>query len=384
MLLFVRGITLLNTMLSIGVFLGITLTAFLLIKQSQKSYANVCLASVVSVCTVCILPGYLYGAQLLKHVPHVAHLGSVIYVLLGPLIYFYTKANTQQSFRLAQRDLLHFIPFFIFMVVDWPVLASSGADKIAQFVLIAEQGVYPMSKWERLAKVLVSFFYFVLSARLTLRYQRHLSETSTHIDRSYAQWLLLFSSVLLVPLVIVAIVAITQYQLISISIFVFSFVVFIVMVYCIALLKPTLFHRFPNKMKMESVDEIAQKKYESSNLRDGQKDAMIAKLLDYVDNEKPYLEPELTLGELAERVGIPAHYLSQVINEKIEQSFGDFINGYRVEKAKAMLTDDKYSHFTIIATAYEAGFNSKTAFYEAFKKFTGTTPSKYRKSLLVK
>jgi YesN/AraC family two-component response regulator len=182
--------------------------------------------------------------------------------------------------------------------------------------------------------------------------------------------------------VIIALVAFTQYQVVSVTIFAFCFVFFIVVVYAAALLKPALFHRFPNQMKVESARQIAQKKYESSNLRDSQKEQMVSKLLSYVTTEKPYLEPELTLGQLAEQVDIPAHYLSQVINEKIQQSFGDFINSYRVEKAKAMLTDDKFSHFTIIATAYEAGFNSKTAFYEAFKKFTGSTPSKYRKSLI--
>lgn len=132
-----------------------------------------------------------------------------------------------------------------------------------------------------------------------------------------------------------------------------------------------------------SDEQIAQKKYESSNLRENQKNEMVEKLLNYVVTEKPYLQPELTLNQLAEQTKIPSHHLSQVINEKIEQSFGDFINNYRVEKAKMMLADDKYSHFTIIAMAYEAGFNSKTAFYESFKKFTGTTPSNYRNSLKI-
>lgn len=382
MLLFVRGITLLNSMLSIGVFLGISLTVFLLAKQSQKSYANIFLALVVLCYTIFIFPGYLYGARILQHVPHLSNTGGYIYPLLGPLIYFYAKASTQRSFRLQLRDFLHLTPFLIFLILDWKFLVISGAEKYAQYENLIIRGIYPMPVWERLAKVLVAFVYFLLSVRFTFRYQQHLSATSTSVDRTYSQWLLLFSSVLLVPLVIIALVAFTQYQVVSVTIFAFCFVFFIVVVYAAALLKPALFHRFPNQMKVESARQIAQKKYESSNLRDSQKEQMVSKLLSYVTTEKPYLEPELTLGQLAEQVDIPAHYLSQVINEKIQQSFGDFINSYRVEKAKAMLTDDKFSHFTIIATAYEAGFNSKTAFYEAFKKFTGSTPSKYRKSLI--
>ncbi|SEP97754.1 helix-turn-helix domain-containing protein [Neolewinella agarilytica] len=382
MLLFVRGITLLNTMLSVGVFLGISLTVFLLAKQSQKSYANIFLALVVLCYTIFILPGYLYGARILQYVPHISNTGALIYPLLGPLIYLYAKASTQRSFRLQLRDFLHVTPFLFFLIIDWDFLVISGPEKYAHYENLIIRGVYPMPVWERLAKVLVSSVYFLLSIRFIFRYQKHLSATSTSIDRTYSQWLLLFSSVLLVPLVIIALVAFTQYEVVSVTIFAFCFVFFIIVVYAAALLKPRLFHRFPNQMESESAQEIAQKKYESSNLRESQKEQMVNKLLTYVTTEKPYLEPELTLGQLAEQVDIPSHYLSQIINEKIQQSFGDFINSYRVEKAKAMLTDDNYSHFTIIATAYEAGFNSKTAFYEAFKKFTGSTPSKYRKSLI--
>jgi AraC-like DNA-binding protein len=382
MLLFIRGITVLNTVLSIGVFLGISLTAFLLVKQSRKSHANVFLALVVLCYTVFILPGYLYGAHLLKSIPIFANAGTLIYPLLGPLIYFYVKTSTQRFFRMKWRDLVHLIPFLLFLIIDWEMLVASGAEKYAQYEDLIIRGIYPVPIWERSAKIVIAFVYFVMSLRLVFRYQRHLSATSTSIDRSYLRWLLLFSSFLIVPLVAILIVAFTQYQLVSITAFAFSFVSFIVMVYFVALLKPSLFHRFPNRIDEESAETVAQKKYEGSNLRDSQKNAMVAKLLDYVATEKPYLEPELTLGQLAERIGIPAHYLSQVINEKMEQSFGDFINNYRVEKAKSMLTDDQYSHFTIMATAYEAGFNSKTAFYEAFKRFTGTTPSKYRKGLV--
>ena len=79
----------------------------------------------------------------------------------------------------------------------------------------------------------------------------------------------------------------------------------------------------------------------------------------------------------------PKHYLSQIINEKLNCNFLDFINGYRIDDAKDKLLDENYEHFTILAIAYEVGFNSKSAFYTAFKKNTNSTPSQYRKSLAV-
>ena len=70
----------------------------------------------------------------------------------------------------------------------------------------------------------------------------------------------------------------------------------------------------------------------------------------------------------------------QIINEKMGRNFLDFVNQYRVEEAKGMLTDENRNHLTVLSIAYDAGFNSKTAFYSAFKKQTGTSPTKYRKS----
>ena len=162
----------------------------------------------------------------------------------------------------------------------------------------------------------------------------------------------------------------------------FSFLTFLLGLYVAVLVKPEIFHTFPNQMPVITIEEEEKQKYERSNLQETQKEKLVEKLIQYVETEKPYQEPELTLGDLSKQVNIPSHYLSQIINEKINQSFLEFINSYRLEAAKKMLASDKYDHYTIIAIAFEAGFNSKTAFYTAFKKFTGATPSKYRKSLI--
>ena len=130
----------------------------------------------------------------------------------------------------------------------------------------------------------------------------------------------------------------------------------------------------------ESTEEKKQK-YESSNLQEAQKEKYLTLLLSHMDKEKPFLEPELTLSHLSEQIKIPSHYVSQVINEKMKCNFLDFVNQYRVKESQAKLSDSKFDHYTILAIAFEAGFNSKTTFYSAFKKHIGTTPSNYRKSL---
>jgi len=161
----------------------------------------------------------------------------------------------------------------------------------------------------------------------------------------------------------------------------FGFFIFSVAIFIAVMVKPELFHAFPHQMLLPKSSEEQKQKYESSKLQAAQKENYLAKIIAYMEREKPYQSPELTLAELAEKIKIPAHYVSQVINEKLGVNFLDFINGYRVKTAQEMLRDANWSHYTIISIAYEAGFNSKSTFYSVFKKHTGLTPSTYRKQV---
>ncbi|MEO6286314.1 MAG: helix-turn-helix domain-containing protein [Dyadobacter sp.] len=97
----------------------------------------------------------------------------------------------------------------------------------------------------------------------------------------------------------------------------------------------------------------------------------------YMQKSKPHHNPGLTLGTLAAKVKISPHLLSKVINEAYEKNFFDFVNSYRIEDFKERFEDPRNKHFTMLAIAFEVGFNSKTAFNRAFKKMTGSTPREY-------
>ena len=167
----------------------------------------------------------------------------------------------------------------------------------------------------------------------------------------------------------------------NLNVIYFGFVFYNLSVFVSTLLKPELFRSFPHQMLLPNSIEEKTLKYESSNLQEAQKEKYLNTVLSFFDNERPYLSQELTLADLAEQTKIPAHYLSQIINEKMNCNFLDFVNSYRVEEAKKMLAEDSSKNFTILSIAYDAGFNSKSTFYSAFKKHVGMTPSGFRKSL---
>lgn len=102
------------------------------------------------------------------------------------------------------------------------------------------------------------------------------------------------------------------------------------------------------------------------------------KLNEYMKNNQPYFDSDLTMPGLAKILNIPPHHLSQVINNKIGKNFFDLMNEYRIEEVKRRLKSNENSNLTILGIALESGFNSKSSFNSIFRKYTGMTPSQYR------
>lgn len=125
--------------------------------------------------------------------------------------------------------------------------------------------------------------------------------------------------------------------------------------------------------KPEIVSDSYQVKLENGNHKE-----LFEKIKTHLEQEKPFLQPELTVKDLAEQLDTNTHYLSEVINRDFGNSFNGFINEYRVREACKLLSDKNMDNLTIEGIARESGFNSKSAFNNAFKSVTGLTPSYYK------
>jgi AraC-like DNA-binding protein len=128
--------------------------------------------------------------------------------------------------------------------------------------------------------------------------------------------------------------------------------------------------------------ESNEGRYARSGLRDDQADEYLTRLLRYMDDEKPFLNGDLSISDLARKTGIPKHYITEVLNEKYGRNFFSFINEYRVREVLNRINDSRYQHYTILAIAFDSGFNSKSTFNSFFKAYTGKTPSAYRQATL--
>lgn len=132
----------------------------------------------------------------------------------------------------------------------------------------------------------------------------------------------------------------------------------------------------------EQLKELPIKKYKKSPLKETDTAQYLSRLQHCMLKEKPYLNPQLTLRQLAKMLQLHPNYLSQILNEKIGQNFSEYINNHRLETFKIKAQDPGNRHLTILALALESGFNSKTVFNTYFKKRMGMTPSEYWKTIL--
>ena len=123
---------------------------------------------------------------------------------------------------------------------------------------------------------------------------------------------------------------------------------------------------------------VAEKKYKTLNISEEECRRLAVKLEEVMQNEKPYIQADLKIAELAAVVGASAHTLSYLFNHYLERNYYDYINDFRIAEFKRLVaTTDDISKFTLTALAQECGFNSRASFFRYFKKVTGITPSEY-------
>jgi len=127
--------------------------------------------------------------------------------------------------------------------------------------------------------------------------------------------------------------------------------------------------------------DFSRKRYKKQLLSPSEIHEHRATLEQLMIEKQPFLSPELTLRTLAEQVRLPANYLSQLLNEGFGQNFAEFVNSYRLEAFKQRLLEPTSQQLTLLALAFESGFNSKTVFNTFFKKQMGMTPRAYWKKV---
>lgn len=307
-------------------------------------------------------------------------------ILHGVFLYYYILTLVSDKSQLCVKDLLHLIPFVLFNLY---ILISSFNPDISEKLNIEK--VSPGDN----PPVLFSFFliltavsgpvYFLLTIRLFKKLDINIFNNfsnSTDIDLYWIRRLVLVFGIVWTALISVTVIhhVFRMFSMVFCTDGLFlSLSLFVIVIGYFGLKQKVIFSSEQIVVEHEATN--THTKYSGSRLTDSEAKQYARKLTDYMKSAKPYLNPDLSLPQLAAALNISSHYLSQVINEQFDLNFFDFVNGYRVEEFKEKVSSAEFRNFSLLGIALECGFNSKSAFNRIFKQTTGKTPSQYKMSV---
>ncbi len=306
-------------------------------------------------------------------------------MLHGPFLYYYILTLVSEKSKIYVNDLLHLIPFVLFNLF---ILISSFNPGISEKLNIEKvsPGDNPPILFS-LFLIMTAFSgtaYFLLTIRLFKKLDINIFNNfsnSTNINLYWIRKLILVFGVVWTALISVTVIhhIFHMFSMVFCTDGLFlSLSVFVILIGYFGLKQKVIFSS-ENIIIAEKATKI-QTKYSGSKLSDSEAKQYTEKLTDYMKSAKPYLNPDLSLPQLAADLNISSHYLSQVINEQFNLNFFDFVNRYRVEAFKEKVIFHEFRNFSLLGIAFECGFNSKSAFNRIFKQTTGKTPSQYKKS----
>ena len=351
---------------------GILLALALLgLKQSNRTATRL-LAAFMIISSITIGGSVLISTKFILVYPNLNGIATPFPFLFGPIMFLYIRVATSGEKRLRKKDFLHFIPFVLCVAYYMPLYLQSRDHKL-DYINAAFQN-YPPIEW-RIRSLLLLFQslpYLVLAVSMFLAHNRRTRDSSSPIARLHLLWLRIFMVMILTTAGAGLFRLIFNFRAETILLIPLCFSIMVYVAGYMVLRHPEA---------LTGVDESTpSKKYEKSNLTPERAEAYLKRLLHVMKTERPYIDGDLTLQKLADRLSIPINHLSQIINERLGQNFFDFINSYRVKEAQELLTDAAKKHYTVIAIAEEVGFSSKSAFNAVFKKHVNMTPSEFRKS----
>lgn len=358
-----------------GGFLGLILMVVILTKMGGKPLVKYSLSMFLLIGSAIVIIGTITDSGKAVYFPHIFRLDSPLHYLFGPVCFFYTLITFKSDFKFRWIQLLNLLPFLIHVVEFIPFFASSTATKLETYntLMAGDSLIMPIHS---VLKTITALFYLLAQWYVFLKYKPG-EFFKIKSNRHLVSWFSLFlinQSVLLVGLFINIL---TGFKLFDNP---YHYTITVETSYLYITAIALLF--YPEMLYGNPVDTSvkAKEKYTYSKLKTDEKSEILKNLNNYLQSKAmPFLDPKLSLVAVARILNVGAQQLSQVINERTNLNFNDYINTYRIEVAKEILMTTDYNKLTIDAIAEKAGFNSKSPFYIAFKKYTGMTPRSFIK-----
>lgn len=376
-----------------AVAVGVLLALLLWTSSRGNRPANHWLAAYVACLAFLSVGDTLEDSRWVLELPHLAHVTDWAIFLVGPLLWMYVRRLTLNGQPRFRKWLWHTIPAAAVIAVLTPFYVLRSADKLPIIATdLAERD--NLSSPALLIACFQMFVYWCASLWTLRRFVRALRDRFSSLEHRDFRWLRAMLMVNLVMWCFWFIGLSTRHDWAAW----FDLVAVPLGLYLLAILgwrQPAVFSvRETEEWSSSSppaasatptptplVERVAEpRRYQRSGLDRSRIPHLIEALDALMTTEKPWLENDLTLPQLAERAGLSPHHLSQLLNEARGETFFDFVNSRRVAEVQRCLEDPAYRGQSLLELALASGFNSKGAFNTAFRRHAGVTPSEYRRS----
>lgn len=350
---------------------GFLLSIAIFIKSSKSNTANTLLSLFIFLVSFSMLGRIAYILTPFKWDFLFATVMDVIIFSYGPLSYFYLKALLNGKYISWVKYIPHSIPLLIFLgYCIYQFFFKQHFD-----ASIFGQNIDFVYFFLELLAILSNAFYIYIGYKMINVYEKNTPKQLSYLPQ--IKYIKIFLVVIALIILIWFFGFISKYdvRLQFGTVFTYNMVWILISCLTFAFAYISFFET--------GIISISEKviKYEQGYLGDDFYESLRNELDQKINEKEPFLNPKLTLSELAKLMGQSQRDISRVINEHHNVNFYEFINKFRVEKFKQLIESKGNKDFTIISLAYEAGFNSKATFYATFKKNMNCTPSTYIKSI---
>jgi AraC-like DNA-binding protein len=314
-------------------------------------------------------------------------LGFYLPLMSSPILYLYVYSFSVGNDFLWIKQWIHFLPYSIFCLICF-YLNFIDSDSITfSNGLPNFDDIFPfwLKNTLTIPLAIIPAFYTILSLLALIKYQKLIPENYSYTEKINLNWLkwivisLLLVFVTLFPLITygVNLGLVSQKNLFAVVGSILTFYLFFIGFF--GLQQTTVFMNIAVETISKSTTD-SKPNYKNSGLNDEMVDDLFQKLVLHMEQNKPYLDENLSLATLAQQLDLTSNQLSQIINQKTSSNFFNFINSYRVEAVKVRLKDPAFAHYSILAICYDCGFQSKSSFNKIFKQMVGKTPLEFQKS----
>jgi AraC-like DNA-binding protein len=387
--------------------LGFIVTFLLLLNLKQSNKANIYLFffllinntySLSHFATVYSGNRYLIAIMLVHFTP--------LYLLIGPLFYFYVRGLLTDDHKLTKWDYLHFIPSILFFINISPYVFHNWEYKLAYADNVVKDPhnflnidyLFMPSSISFLTRPIFAIFYVIASVALIFR--KGLNENYlTHQAKLIFKWLTLF--------ILISIILYLGFLFFTITSFItkdvnfadkqgdfilYSTIGSLLLLNLSLLFFPNILYGLPqldyaivtkqNRQEEErlGIAEDVKKQSRSFEISAEKLNLLSLKINRYIES-KPYLNPEFNLTVMSTDTDIPVHHLSYYFNEHLQVNFNTWKNDLKIDHVIYLIRNGSGEILTLDALAKQAGFGSRTSFFNSFKQKMGVTPSEYLNNL---